>query len=499
MLGTDSLVDMRWFFVERETVASMAGERDLTRAWKRPGTAHAPGEDDGGLPFDDLNFHRYCAVYPFRPDDDPELHDADAADIEIRLIRGLPRWGLRNTPLVILAITLLFFGGAELWPGVEGISTLLPTLSLADLSVLAVVLGTVPVTLALLVQIDLLDVKTLYTAGIVYGLAMVLTAGTVVSAALVALVPAQSLGPNVIFTSGYLLVMLFGGMLVYDSVLRTEYLLKRLPETRVVADATRYGDRLEALSARLDRTLLALDGRVLGRRVHIPTSHVISALGVSVAVYVWTRAQGPQNLGFPITTLGNAALDFVIGIVIVQFLIVVRWLYDLVNDDVADVEQSNVLTYEAYHPDGHGGYRDLGKFVTRVNVLFIISGLYAVYRLYVHGLRAAPAEVASTVDPTVATVLWVLNFGGPVVLYPFIIAIWLYYSVWQIHLRMIRERERTYATMTDRFDTETDWHVRTEGSVWPFDNTQLHSLLYGHLWPVVLTFLPLVVSRFLLG
>jgi hypothetical protein len=266
-----------------------------------------------------------------------------------------------------------------------------------------------------------------------------------------------------------------------------------------VADATRYGDRLEALSARLDRTLLALDGRVLGRRVHIPTSHVISALGVSVAVYVWTRAQGPQNLGFPITTLGNAALDFVIGIVIVQFLIVVRWLYDLVNDDVADVEQSNVLTYEAYHPDGHGGYRDLGKFVTRVNVLFIISGLYAVYRLYVHGLRAAPAEVASTVDPTVATVLWVLNFGGPVVLYPFIIAIWLYYSVWQIHLRMIRERERTYATMTDRFDTETDWHVRTEGSVWPFDNTQLHSLLYGHLWPVVLTFLPLVVSRFLLG
>lgn len=169
------------------------------------------------------------------------------------------------------------------------------------------------------------------------------------------------------------------------------------------------------------------------------------------------------------------------------------------NEDVTEDAQPNILTYEVYHPDGQSGYRDFGKFVTRVNLLLVITGIYAVYRLYVHGLRAAPSDILSAADPTIAAVLWMLNFGGPVLIYPFFIGVWLYYSVWQIHLRMIRERERTYIEKTDRFDTDTDWQIRTDGSVWPFNSTQLHSLLYGHLWPIILTFLPLLVSQWLLS
>jgi hypothetical protein len=173
------------------------------------------------------------------------------------------------------------------------------------------------------------------------------------------------------------------------------------------------------------------------------------------------------------------------------------WLYELMNEDISGSDHPNILRYEVYHPDGQGGYRDLGKFVTRVNLLFIVAGIYAVYRLYVHGLRSAPVDITAATDPAIATVLWALNFGGPILIYPFFIGVWLYYSVWQIHLRMIRERERTYAETTDRFDTDTDWHLRTEGSVWPFNSNQLHSLLYGHLRPVVLTLLPVVVTSFL--
>lgn len=489
-----------WVFLHEDALAPMDGETNRpVRAWQRSGTDHSPDEDDGGLPLDDLNIHQYCAVYPYQPDDDPELRTTDGGDLDVRLVRGVPRWGLRNTPLVILVMTILFFGSAEFWPGVAGVSSQFVTLSMAELATLVAVAAVLLVVSILLIQIGILDIKTLYTGGIVYGLVGFLLAGTVYSAILVAVSYPTAPGPNVVFASGYLLLMLIGGLLVYDCVLRTEHMIETLPETHIVADTDKYLTLAKELSSRLDRAVVDTEWTLFGRRVRIPTSHAIATVAVVTAVAVWTITQGPQNLDFPITILGNAVINFVAAIVGVQFLIVVAWLYELTKADITGGDRPSVLTYKVYHPDGHGGYRDLGKFVTRVNLLFIITGVYAVYRLYVHGLRAAPADITSVADPTVSAMLWVLNFGGPVVIYPFFIGVWLYYSVWQIHLRMIRERERTYAETTDRFDTDADWHIRTNGSVWPFDSTQVHSLLYGHLWPVILTFLPLLVSRLFLS
>lgn len=109
-----------------------------------------------------------------------------------------------------------------------------------------------------------------------------------------------------------------------------------------------------------------------------------------------------------------------------------------------------MLTCEPYHPDGHGGYRDVGKFATRVNILLILAGFYVIYRLYVQGSRVAPAEMAPGMAPAVGGAIWLASFVVPMVAYAIAAVAWLYYSFWHIHLRMLREREHLYSVVTDR-------------------------------------------------
>lgn len=468
-------------------------DQGLIRMWTRPGTRHSPGDDDGGLPFDDLHFHRYCAVYPFVPDDDPVLTADSDTEPPVRLVRGIPRWLLRHTPMVILLVTIVFFVGAEVSPSVGGASAFIPALTGRESAVLATV-GTVGILSGgLLVYIGLIDIETLYTGGIVYGLASVLLIGTIVSFTLVALFPAGELDPNIIYTSGYLLTLFFGGLLVYDGILRTEHLLVNLSDTKIINNESDYQAEIQRLGSQLDHTLIATGYSILHRRVRLPTAYAIALTVVVAAVFLWTTGTGPQNLHYPITLLGNAVLDFVMVVVAVKFLLIIKWLYQLVNRDIFMPDAPRILTYKTYHPDNHGGYRELGKLITRFNMLFIFTGLYLVYRLYVQGLRAAPAEFDPFTVPTVEFVVWFLNFAGAIVIYPFFVGTWLYYSVWQIHLRMIRERERAYTAITDQFETHDDWHIRTDGSVWPVTHTQLYSLLYGHLGPLLASALPVLL------
>lgn len=459
--------------------------RPPVRAWTRTDDRGSPGDDDGTLPFDDLHFHRYCAVLPFGTDD-PATRDteADRDGVEIRYLTGVARIGLRHTPAIVLAATVIFFGSAELVDGVEGISAFLPTLNAPELLAIAVGAGLWGVLVGLLVHVELLTARELYKAGVVYGLLSLLAVGTAVSVGLVMSGAEGAHSSNVVFTSGYLLLLLLGGMLVYDGMLRTERLFATLGDTWIVGDEAErtYETRVKELAGRLTHSIPNSKSTV-----RMPTAYFFSIVFVSQIAVVWWIGRGPQNLDYSVTLAGNVVLDLFLVAVFFQFLVVIDWFYELVNDDRYGDEDS-VLRYKPHHPDGHGGYRELGKFATRVNVLLILAGLYIVYRLYVQGSRVTYAEMAPSFDPTVGWFLWFGSFVLPMILYAIAAGAWLYYSFWQLHLRMVRERERYYVErLEDSFVDDLErWQLRTKAPVWPIDNGQLFSLVSGTFFPLVL-------------
>ncbi|MDR5674505.1 hypothetical protein RH858_15365 [Halalkaliarchaeum sp. AArc-GB] len=455
-----------------------------TRAWTRPGTTHVPGDDDGELPFDDLHFHRYCALYPFTPEDDVRVSDDSESehDPEIRYLSGVARTGLRHTPMIVLAVTVLFFTSAELTDGVQGVSAFLPTLSTAELLIAAAAIGLWGVLIGLLVRVELLTVRELYKAGVVYGTLAFLAVGTAVSIWLVLFDHDGTYSRNIVFTSGYLLLLLLGGLLVYDGLRRTEHLFDRLGNTMVVGNKTAYEERKHELADRLSHAV-----SIPGTNLQIPSAYLFSVVFVSQIAVLWWLGLGPQNLDYPVTLVGNVLLNLFLVAVFFQFLVLIGWFYELVNDD-RDGDREPALTYLPYHPDGHGGYRDLGKFATRVNLLLILAGFYLVYRLYVQGSRVSGAEMAPGFDPAFGSFLWFSSFVLPVILYAIAAGAWLYYSFWQLHLRMARERERYYAEQTGgSFGGDpSGWRVRSQAPVWPIDNGQLFSLVSGTFFPLVL-------------
>lgn len=458
------------------------------RVWTRPGTSQSPADDDGMLPFDDLHFHRYCAVWPYLPDDDPAL-DSDETErgrTPIRFLSGLPRTGLRHTPWIIFGFSALFLLSAETVDHVQGVLYFVPRFDQTIWAAVLVALVLNAILIALVVNIGVLNVRELYTGAIVYGLLGTLTVGTIASAAIVGTLDSPSLDHNIIFTSGYLLTMLLGGLLVYDGMLRTEYMFENLGDTEVVADPDRYAEFQQRLAedfshAIVDRQV-SLGGRDL--RLRIPTVYAFSILFVVPYVVTWSIGVGPQNLDFAITLWSNVFIDVFVIAVFFQFVVLINRFYDLITEDLSG--DGNILTYQPFHPDGHGGYRAFGKFATRVNVILIIAGFYSFYRLIVQGGRVTPAEMAPGFDPVIGSLLWTYSFVIPIVVYAIAAIGWFYYSFWQIHLRMIREREHSYVSATEAFATRKDWEIRLDGPTWPTNFNQLVSVIGGTLAPIAL-------------
>lgn len=441
------------------------------------------------LPLDDLHLHHYCAVWPFRPDDDPPVAADRAADgtRPIRFLAGIARTGLRHTPLIVLLVTVGFFASAELAEGVQGVSVFLPALSATIVGGSLAVAVLYAVLVLLILQMGILDLRELYKASVVFGLVAFLTVGTAVSIGLVVLDPAPASDQNIVFTSGYLLMLLLAGLLVYDGMLRTEHLFETLEGTGIVADADRYRAFRRRLAAELGHALVDTELSVGGRtvRLRVPTAYVFAVLFLSQYAVVWSVGVGPQNLDFPVTLWGNVLLNLFIVAVFFQFMVLMNRFYALVTDDLADGAAGSALTYRPFHPDGHGGYRDFGKFATRVNLLLILGGFYSLYRLVVQGGRVAPAAMAPGFDPLVGSVVWTASFVVPLLVYGIAAVGWFYYSFWQLHLRMLRERERAYLAATETFEDATHWEIRRDGPTWPTDFNQLVSIVSGTVAPVV--------------
>jgi len=259
----------------------------------------------------------------------------------------------------------------------------------------------------------------------------------------------------------------------------------------------------------------------------VPTAYLFAVLFVTQFAALWVVGVGPQNLDFPVTLVANVVLDLFIVVVAFQFLVLVDALYNLVEGEYDVVDDRNdadakdsedagaedgtepdavrALTYRPFHPDGRGGFRDIGKFATRVNLLLIMAGLYTGYRLYVQGMRVTPAETVSGLPLEAGATVWFVSYVVPILAYGVAAGAWLYYSFWHLHLRMAREREQQYterqrALRTGRgervgdLEDATDWlEKRNAAPTWPINNRQLASMVSGSVVPLLLSLPNLVL------
>lgn len=465
---------------------------------------------------EDVHLHRICEPFPavtvtgsfpfVRLDPEPgekpmfsTVGDNDGGEAQFRFVGGLPRWMLRHVPFVILVAMLVLFVGAEFIPRIGGVSDLLPRFTGRDVALFGVYLLVTPLLLWLLATIGADDHRQFLKgeflrACVVYGLVGGLGFLVAVSIYLVGVAEHPSeVEPNVVFVSGWLLTLLLGGMLLYDGILKIEHLFTNLACRRdVVGNERAYR-----------RFLTDLNDSFHAQTFRVPTRNLFGVLFAGQFVIIWIIGSGPQTFDYAIGVLVNAALDAVMAALFFQFVILTWYFNRLLNvsSEYADVD----LTYEPFHVDGHGGFRDFGRFATRINIILSLAGLYLVYRLYVVGGQALPREgITGFEDPLLLTV-WVLNFAGPVAAYALGAGAWGYLSFWSLHEKMVRDKHlRVRKYQGSRVDAEFDrtpsagdsidsfggwgpeWTALRQAPTWPVDVSRMAGLLSGNLIPLLI-------------
>ena len=475
---------------------------------------------DGGS---DLHLHRTCEIVPQvrrtssfpwlefvpesgeRPTFEPvrqEDGDGTAQDSEIQFqfVSGLPRQLLRHVPFLILVATAILFVSAEFIPAVGGISDLVPFLIGVDALLFALYVAITPVLVWLLGTVDVFDFGDMPKAVAIYGLVALLASGVLASALLVYIADHPSeVEANVVLTSGYLLTLLLGGMLLYEGILRIEHLFVKLADRDIVTNPEAYRRYLTDLYTTLN------DKRVLG--VHPSRLFGLVFAGQFFIIYI--IGHGPQGLGYGPGIVVNFALNVILVTIVFQFFVFVRYLNWLLSEtqDYSEIG----LSYEPFHVDGYGGYRDIGRFAIRINAILSIAGVYVLYRLYVVGGQNLPLEgVAGFGDPLTLTV-WMINHIGPIAAYALGAIAWGYYSFWSMHRKMEREKKaiaRRYqgsrgTADADRTPSAGDhidafanvggpsWGAFRMAPTWPLEVNKMVSLLSGNALPFLLPVLNL--------
>lgn len=479
---------------------------------------------DGGS---DLQFHRICDIVPqveftgdwpylrARPEGhSPPVFESvregsqqDGEEVTFRFVSGVPRQLLRHIPLVMLVATVAMFAGAELapTPGVEGLSALFPQFGGADAGLFGLFLAIVPLLLWLLTRVDVVESRDLFGASVTYGLLSFLALGVLVSLFLAATVAHPSeMERNVVLTSGYLLTLLLGAMLLYEAVLRIEHMLVSLGkrDDDIIDDHREYRRFLTDLHDALN------ERRVLGL-VH--PSRLFGVLFAAQFLIIWTIGSGPQNMDYSVGLVVNFLLNAVLVTLVFKFFILVRYFNMLMNENTDYAEIG--LHCEPFHVDGYGGFRDFGKFAIRINLILTLAGLYLVYRLYLVGGLEFPVEGIAGFEDTLALTVWLISFLGPVVAYAFGVAAWGYYSFWSIHSKMERDKQllvRRYQGQRDGWDLDRtpsagdtidsfedsngpEWGAFRDAPTWPLDVGKMMSLMSGNALPLLIP----VVNLFL--
>ncbi|MFB6095058.1 MAG: hypothetical protein ABEJ71_01225 [Halodesulfurarchaeum sp.] len=455
----------------------------------------------------DIHVHQFCDVWPL--DRGPEASSDVDFTPSVKFLDGYTRQGLRYTPQIIGVVTLFLLVSAELSPEMAGVSALLPPIRPIHLlilgagSVVWVVMGWI------FVDSGLISLDEIVRVTVVYGLFFVLGLGTAFSIWRVFSVQNRTaLEPNVVYASGYLLMLLIGGLLVYDGMLKTENLLANLDRKLIVPDDRKQSYR--DFETNVLRDELSMTTTIPGIKRAVKTRNLIAPLFVAQFGVVWALGHGPQNLDSAVLLATNLFLDVFIVIVAFQFLLLIYAIYRLLHAGQypAVPGDSEILRTVPFHPDGFGGFRDLGQFATRVNVLLIMAGLYLAYRLYVQGFRVDPAAMIPGAGSGLSMAVWGVSFIGPVVAYLGAAIAWFYYSFYQMHVKMAHDREEAYIELKmnqresrdgnqparassrpmGEINEGQDWiEMRNSAPVWPVDSRRLRTLISGTFAPIVLS------------
>lgn len=471
-------------------------------------------------------FHRYCDLFTSASGQRAEMERHEPA---IYYTRGVVRFILRRTPLFVLLAAVLLLVGAEYSPELTGLgatvsgtklSGLMPTFLFGFLWLL--------VLLALVNQAGVLPGRGLLEGAVVYLTALGLLVGVLLA---VFTAPSPSPGPpdaastgelgSVVSVSGFLLMLFVGGHLVYDGMLRTENLFSRLHEkhppvigpsdytsgdsdenrlqnARDAYKSTFLTDFEESLESRVEFDWLPGERSVRARTGHVfavlfVTPFFVSGLVVRHGSFDTALASLIADPAGIVVAIIPALLDVVLVVVFFQFLVLITYFNRLLTEHSSDNDYrvGFTLQYRPRHPDSYAGFRDMGRFATRVNSLLIIGGLYVAYRIYISGLPSLPTAQASIIGPE--TMTWTFNYLGPLAAYLLAVVVWMYFSFWQIHKAMRRGRERTITAEMEENDgvlPEEKLDIR-QAPVWPLNVRQFASLLLGDMLPL-LTLLPLI-------
>lgn len=475
------------------------------------------GSDDAGLVHvwrrwtgeRDVSLAGYCRLW----DGPPPLPPFGRARPEgreppLEYVPPVARWALRHTPLLVLAVVVFDVLIRADWTVLRGVDQLVQAVTTPTVAGIALLFLAWLVLLVVLVRLVVItpDRTAALQAVIVYGLAIGLSAGLVIG--IYAALPGARLPVDAGVEAAVLdfpwhfhWMLFFGGMLVYDGMLRTENMFTRLHEKEPAVidapDAYR-ATFVEQLQRQLDHSIGVpawMRARIPGLPVpEVPTAYVFSIIFVAPFYLFWTleplRGTAPPLWIRAVRNLVPAVLDFFLVVVFFQFLVLIAFFNHLltVHGIEPDRKAAFGLQYSPGHPDDFAGFRDLGRFATRVNVILVVGGVYLAYQLSLHGWATYPGYDTGV---TITLVSWAVTNLLPLVVYVLAVVFWLYLSFWQLHRSMRRGRVRAVERRA-RTAGDIDPELR-EGPVWPIDNRLLVTVLSMDLLPVV-TLLPFIPS-----
>lgn len=479
---------------------STASESAHANLWKRPG-----GEQP---------FHRYCALLPSRiyskVGSDAETDTGYKRRPEMQYCFGVARSTLRVTPLVVAISAALLLIDAELATNVVSLSDIIREVDVNVLNrwglVDELLFGTLWVLLlvGLLRSAGLLNVEEALRAALVYFVLIVLFAGVIASLYVVTTNgqfdphTQDGISANVLFDSGFLLMLLLGGMLVYDGMLRTENMFWKLHEKSPGIIEENDPEGYEGFRKRLTCALKhkCFEGPIehsrwlseradrfpLDKIKSVPTVYIFAVSFVG-PFYLANQPTEPVHV---VLGLVPAALDFVLVVVFFQFLVLIKYLNKLLRShgpQVDPAEKSFTLQYRPLHPDGYAGFKEFGQLATRVNVLLVIGGVYVVFRLYIAGMGAYPGTEAEAAE----LLRWAFDYVGPVVTYVVAVLIWMYFSFWRLHKAMAEGKETTIRQISQSTEAGRliGYRLFREAPVWPINTRIFLSLLSMDILPII--------------
>lgn len=432
-------------------------------------------------------FYRSCAVFPLDSATESTADDADATDRpDLEFTTGIPRFLLRNLPIFLLAVLALYVPASTIGAINKGrITVSLPVFRAGTVALLipVAVLGAIWVYMLYRFLTGVLDGSTAYRSVVFFLTAIPLAAGTVYT--IYTSLTSGAIPPGPVVQTGYFLFALVAGHLVYDGlVLRTENLLSKLGESDIV-DAEAYErfrrERLSTLGSTVE-----IGPVTVSRSMAFTAVLSFIPLLMPVVALNWNLWQILAFVPYSVVTVLIVAIAYDAFVLIYVFMALL---------------QSDVLVYKPFHPDDHGGFRDLGRFATRVNTILAIAGGYVAYRFVVEGLYYFGQ---GAFESTMVVLTWGVSYVAPILVYVAFVLFWLYHSFWKLHRRMERGRRRRVEEcqrearedqdtppeeFTDPFVDAPAWEALKSAPTWPINRQGLIGIVAIDLLPLLASFL----------